>query len=119
MNVLVDLRIQRFRNNAYFHGRAVKNMEERLDLWQPRLPRNKDEKKMPYHQLLHFVGFAICYFLVSGLYSIIEWLSAMQGSEIIPDNPPWWSIFMATIVIYPLLCTAYKENLEQQENGSS
>jgi len=26
---------------------------------------------------------------------------------------------MATIVIYPLLFSAYKENLEQQENGSS
>lgn len=26
---------------------------------------------------------------------------------------------MATIVIYPLLFIAYKENLEQQENGNS
>lgn len=73
---------------------------------------------MPYNQLLHFVGFAICYFLVSGLYSIIEWLSAMQGSDIIPNNPPWWSIFLATMVVYPLLFIAYKENLEQHQNGS-
>ena len=93
-------------------------MDERLGLWQLGLSRDKDEKKMPYHQLLHFVGFAIFYFLVSGLYSIIEWLSAMQGTEIIPINPPWWSIFLATIVVYPLLFIAYKENLEQQENGS-
>ena len=93
-------------------------MDERLDLWQPRLPRNEDDKKRPYHQLLHFVGFGICYFLVSGLYSIIDWLSAMQGSEIVPNNPPWWSIFLATTVVYPLLFIAYRENLEKQENGS-
>ena len=94
-------------------------MEERLDLWQPRIPREKADKKLPYHQLLHVVGFAICYFLVSGLFSIIVWLSEMQGSEIIPNNPPWWSILMATVVVYPLLFIAYKENLEQQDNGES
>tara|TARA_X000001036_G_C20521705_1_gene742402 strand:+ start:437 stop:721 length:285 start_codon:yes stop_codon:yes gene_type:complete len=94
-------------------------VEERLDLWQPRIPGDKAEKKRPYHQLLHIVGFAICYFLVSGLYSIIEWLSAMQGSEMIPNNPPWWSILLVTVVVYPLLFIAYKENLEQQENDKS
>ena len=94
-------------------------MEERLDLWQPRIPREKAEKKVPYHQLLHVVGFAICYFLVGGLFSIIVWLSEMQGSGIIPNAPPWWSILMATVVVYPLLFIAYKENLEQQDNRES
>ena len=83
------------------------------------MPGDKAEKKRPYHQLLHIVGFAICYFLVSGLYSIIEWLSAMQGSEMIPNNPPWWSILLVTVVVYPLLFIAYKENLEQQENDKT
>ncbi|MEL0189396.1 MAG: hypothetical protein VW878_01015 [Candidatus Poseidoniales archaeon] len=43
----------------------------------------------------------------------------MQGSEIIPNNLPWWSILMSTVVVYPLLFIGYKENLEQQNNGES
>jgi len=43
----------------------------------------------------------------------------MQGSEMIPNNPPWWSILLVTVVVYPLLFIAYKENLEQQENDKS
>ena len=53
------------------------------------------------------------------MFSIIAWLSEMQGSEIIPNNLPWWSILMATVVVYPLLFIGYKENLEQQNNGES
>tara|TARA_B100000965_G_C19134229_1_gene558787 strand:- start:281 stop:394 length:114 start_codon:yes stop_codon:yes gene_type:complete len=36
----------------------------------------------------------------------------MWGMGIIPDDAPWWTIPVATLVIYPLLYVAYKEEVE-------
>jgi hypothetical protein len=54
----------------------------------------------------------MCFFLVSGLFAIVDWLSRMWGMQIIPDDAPWWAIPAATVVIYPLLYVAYKEEVE-------
>jgi len=88
---------------------------EREDLWQPQQPRVPSKGKSIRFLLLlpyHLLAIAMCYFLVSGLFAIVDWLSRMWGLGIIPDDAPWWVIPAATVVIYPLLYIAYKEEVE-------
>ncbi len=91
-------------------------LRERGDLWQPRQQKIPSKKgvRTRFYLLLpyHLIGIAMCYFLVSGLFAIVDWLSRMWGLEIIPDDAPWWVIPAATMVIYPLLFIAYKEEVE-------
>ena len=91
---------------------------ERQDLWQPRQPSIPTKRKsVKFHLILrlgpfHLLAIAMCFFLVSGLFTIVDWLSRMWGMGIIPDDAPWWTIPVATVVIYPLLYVAYKEEVE-------
>ena len=91
---------------------------ERQDLWQPRQPSIPTKRKsVKFHLILrlrpfHLLAIAMCFFLVSGLFAIVDWLSRMWGMGIIPDDAPWWTIPVATVVIYPLLYIAYKEEVE-------
>ena len=91
---------------------------ERQDLLQPRQPSIPTKRKsVKFHLILrlgpfHLLAIAMCFFLVSGLFAIVDWLSRMWGMGIIPDDAPWWTIPVATVVIYPLLYVAYKEEVE-------
>ena len=91
---------------------------ERQDLWQSRQPSIPTKRKsVKFHLILrlgpfHLLAIAMCFFLVSGLFAIVDWLSRMWGIGIIPDDAPWWTIPVATVVIYPLLYVAYKEEVE-------
>ena len=93
-------------------------LRERENLWQPRQPRMPTKRKsVKFHMILrlgpfHLLAIAMCFFLVSGLFAIVDWLSRMWGMQIIPDDAPWWTIPAATVVIYPLLYVAYKEEVE-------
>ena len=93
-------------------------LRERENLWQPRQPRMPTKRKSgKFHMILrlgpfHLLAIAMCFFLVSGLFAIVDWLSRMWGMQIIPDDAPWWTIPAATVVIYPLLYVAYKEEVE-------
>ena len=92
----------------------------RQDLWQPRQPSTPTKRKtakiaiMTKSHLIpfHLLAIAMCFFLVSGLFAIVDWLSRMWGMQIIPDDAPWWTIPAATVGIYPLLYVAYKEEVE-------
>ena len=93
-------------------------LRERENLWQPRQPRMPTKRKsVKFHMILrlgpfHLLAIVMCFFLVSGLFAIVDWLSRMWGMQIIPDDAPWWTIPAATVVIYPLLYVAYKEEVE-------
>ena len=92
----------------------MKILAERQDLWQPRKPTVPAKRKSSGLHLLpfHLLAITMCYFLVSGLFAFVDWLSRMWGIGIIPDDSPWWTIPAATMVIYPLLWVAYKEEIE-------
>ena len=93
-------------------------LRERENLWQPRQPRMPTKRKsVKFHMILrlgpfHLLAIVMCFFLVSGLFAIVDWLSRMWGFVIIPDDAPWWVIPAATVVIYPLLYIGYKEEVE-------
>ena len=93
-------------------------LRERENLWQPRQPRMPTKRKsVKFHLILrlgpfHLLAIVMCFFLVSGLFAIVDWLSRMWGVVIIPDDAPWWVIPAATVVIYPLLYIGYKEEVE-------
>ena len=93
-------------------------LRERENLWQPRQPRMPTKRKsVKFHLILrlgpfHLLAIVMCFFLVSGLFAIVDWLSRMWGFVIIPDDAPWWVIPAATGVIYPLLYIGYKEEVE-------
>ena len=61
---------------------------EREDLWQPRQTGAPSKKRVRvrFYLLLPYllIGIAMCYFLVRGLFAIVDWLSRMWDLEIIP-----------------------------------